>query len=54
MNHVRKLTEGDWQSSSHELEENIENEEEMDIEVKLRKPGRYYKDQVIMMALNRN
>ncbi|XP_059160053.1 snurportin-1-like [Physella acuta] len=48
VNHVRKLTEGDWQSSSQELEENIENEEEMDVEVKLHKPGRYYKDQLML------
>ena len=41
MNHVRKLTDDDWKD-----EEEDEEDEGMDVEVKIKKPGRYYKDQV--------
>ena len=42
VNHVRKLTDDDWKD-----EEGDEEDEGMDVEVKIKKPGRYYKDQVL-------
>ena len=41
VNHVRKLTDDDWKD-----EEEEEEEEGMDVEMKMKKPGRFYKDQV--------
>lgn len=57
LNHVRKLTEDDWKDT-----EDLENDEEenetdtnegMEVDhTKIRKPGRYYKNQVSLCFLN--
>jgi len=51
-NHVRKLTDGNWSKQddgeNNEDEESDEESEEMEIEVKLRRPGRNYKSQLMM------
>lgn len=44
-NHVRKLTEDDWKD---EEEEEDEDDSGMDVEVKIKRPGRYYKDQLML------
>lgn len=44
LGHIRKLTEDDWKDV--EDGENEAEKEEMEVEEKIKKPGRYYKDQV--------
>ena len=44
---MRKLTDGNWRESADENEDDDEGvSEDMEMEVKVSKPGRYYKDQV--------
>lgn len=45
-NHVRKLTEDDWKDEEEDEEE--EDDSGMDVEVKIKRPGRYYKDQLML------
>ncbi|KAK7116316.1 snurportin-1-like [Littorina saxatilis] len=44
LNHVRKLTEDDWKNEEEEEEE----EEGMDVDGKIKRPGRFYKDQLML------
>ena len=47
MNLVRNLTDNDWSKiEDDEATEDVAQDEEMEIEAKLHKPGRFYKDQV--------
>ncbi|GFO14599.1 snurportin-1-like [Plakobranchus ocellatus] len=49
MNLVRNLTDNEWShSEADKHEEDIAQEDEMEIETKLQKPGRYYKDQLML------
>lgn len=43
LSHVRKLTEDDWKD---DVDKASEEEEIMDIEQTIKKPGRHYQDQV--------
>lgn len=50
-NHARNLTEGVWDKAqddqkAEEEEATVEQEEDMEVQTSLRKPGRHYKDQV--------
>ncbi len=44
---VRNLCDNNWANDFPTEEEKIDEEEQMDTDVKLSKPGRHYKDQVI-------
>lgn len=46
MSHVRRLTDNDWNNKEDKEEECEDADESMEFEVRLRKPGRYYKNQV--------
>ncbi|RUS89461.1 hypothetical protein EGW08_002758 [Elysia chlorotica] len=49
MNLVRNLTDNDWSTSGEQgANEDVPENEEMEIEAKLQKPGRYYKDQLML------
>ncbi|KAL8602313.1 hypothetical protein ACOMHN_022826 [Nucella lapillus] len=43
-NHVRKLMEDDWKDE----EDEDDDDSGMDVEVKIKRPGRYYKDQLML------
>ena len=45
MNHVRKLTDGDWTSAGDDNED-VEEDQAEDMETEAARPGRFYKDQV--------
>lgn len=49
LSHVRKLTEDDWKDAGGDDQEEEKGEDKgMEIEVKIKKPGRYYKDQLML------
>ena len=48
MNLVRNLTDNNWSNSDEKgADEDVTQNEEMEIETQLQKPGRFYKDQVM-------
>ncbi|GFR96324.1 snurportin-1-like [Elysia marginata] len=48
MNLVRNLTDNDWSKSDGGLSKDNTQEEEMETETELKKPGRFYKDQLML------